>query len=128
MAYEGIQRLWGASVAAADLSTKQYCCVDLDTTAAGSQIALASSAGQTVFGVLQDKPTLGQPASVCVDGFTKVKVGSTGFTAGDNVTTDATGAVVTANGSTQRIIGRAMVTAVSGTIGTILLRPASAQS
>jgi hypothetical protein len=120
MSYDTIQRRL-TLVAAADYSAKQFYAMTLDTTAAGSQALLVSSAGVDIIGVLQDKPTLGQPGLICVDGVTKVLVGSAGFTAGDALQVDATGAFITATTGHAKV-AKALETGASGDIAAVLLQ------
>lgn len=61
-----------SGVAAADLSAKQFYGVKIDSA---GLIALASAAGEAIYGVLQDKPTSGKTCSVAVSGITKAKAG-----------------------------------------------------
>jgi hypothetical protein len=75
--------------AAADLSAKQYHFVAVDT--AGSAV-LTGDNGNPV-GVLQNKPTAGQAAQVCVSGVTKLYIGTeSGLGAGYNVGCDVNSA------------------------------------
>ena len=68
--------------AAADLSAKQYYFVAVDSN---GKAALTGDDGNPI-GVLQNKPTAGQAATICVDGVTKVYVQeSDGLGAGYNV-------------------------------------------
>ena len=60
--------------AAADLSSNQYNFVKLD--ASGNVVICdVDSAGQIPIGVLQNKPTSGQAATVMITGVTKVEAG-----------------------------------------------------
>lgn len=72
MAYEGYQLTAPGITAAADLSTIQYHFVYLSTN---NTVASAASTSILPFGVLQNKPTSGQAAQVCIMGITKVKLG-----------------------------------------------------
>ena len=58
-------------VAAADLSSYQYCPVYIDTD---GKAALVGTAGAKVAGVLQNAPESGELAEVCVSGNTKLLV------------------------------------------------------
>ena len=110
--------------ATADLSGKQFYCVDLDATNATSNLAnvvVASVAGQKVLGVLQNKPIAGQTANVMLYGITKAIAGGT-VTQGDLVTTDANGKVVTA-ATGNFILGRALESAAAGGVFSVLLLP-----
>ena len=75
--------------AAADLSAKQYHFVAVNTA---GKAALTGDDGNPV-GVLQNKPTAGQAAQVCVAGVTKLVIGTeSGLGAGYNVGCDASSA------------------------------------
>ena len=78
-------------IAAADLSTKQFYCVRKNATA--NEVALCSTEGETVFGVLANKPTAAEAAEVVMSGVAKVLVG-TALTAGDFWGTDANGKAI----------------------------------
>jgi hypothetical protein len=60
-------------VAGADLSTKQYTFVKLDSS---GQAVAAAAATDIVIGVLQNAPTSGQEAEVLVIGGTKIVAGA----------------------------------------------------
>lgn len=93
--------------AAADLSTKQYYGVKVDSN---GRAALAA-AGEPCIGVLQNKPdALGKEASVAVLGVSKMVSAGT-IAAGARVATDANGKATTATlGATtsSNVIGIAM--------------------
>jgi len=75
--------------AGADLSAKQYYFVAVDTN---GKAVLTGDDGNPV-GVLQNKPTSGQAATVCVYGVTKLYIGTeSGLGAGYNVGCDANSA------------------------------------
>lgn len=109
-------------IAAADLSSSQFCAVNADTTAAGSKAALPSAGGRAI-GVIQNKPTAGLPATIVTTGITKGKVGTGGVTAGDSVKALANGTFTTAGTGTYAI-GIALQTGVAGVLVPILLTPA----
>ena len=67
--------------AGADLSTSQFTFVSVDANGA----AVAASTGGSAFGVLQNKPTLGQAASIMVNGVSKMIVAGSTLSAGDVV-------------------------------------------
>lgn len=68
MAYEGPQTSMSFE-AAADLSAKQFYFVKMAT---GGKVDVCSGATDKPIGVLQNKPTSGQSATVCLSGVTKV--------------------------------------------------------
>jgi len=71
------------------LSAKQYYFVSVDTN---GKAALTGDDGNPI-GVLQNKPTAGQAATICIDGVTKVYVGTeSGLGAGYNVGCDSNSA------------------------------------
>mgnify|MGYP003115970302 FL=1 len=75
--------------AAADLSAKQYYFVAVDTD---GKAALTGDDGNPI-GVLQNKPTAGQAATICVYGVTKLYIGTeSGLGAGYNVGCDSNSA------------------------------------
>jgi hypothetical protein len=69
MAYEGPQIKATGLVAGADLSAKQYHFVKIS---ASNTVVVCSGATDKPIGVLQNTPTSGQAAEVCVVGQTKV--------------------------------------------------------
>lgn len=76
-------------MADADLSAKQFFCVKMSTT--DNKVSLCTTQGETIFGVLQNKPNAdGVAAEVMSLGITKVEAGET-LTAGDLWGTDANG-------------------------------------
>ena len=92
--------------AAADLSAKQFFCVKVT---AENAVNLAG-AGEAVDGVLQNKPTSGQEATVWGVGSTTKAVAGAAVAAGADVTPDANGKLVTA-GTGDYILGRALFAA-----------------
>lgn len=100
----------GTQLAGADLSALQYTFVKLNSS---GQVVAASVLGEKVFGVLQNKPTQGQPAEVTVIGVTKL-VSSAAITAGDKLMTAANGKGATAATTGSTIVGVALETAGSG--------------
>lgn len=79
--------------ASADLSGYQYCFVK---SAGAKTVALQTTAGDPVFGILQNAPTANLAAEIDVIGFTKVKLGAA-VAAGAQVMCEATtGRAITA--------------------------------
>lgn len=75
-------------VAAADLSAKQFYAVSLDTS---GTLNLATAA-KNIDGILQNKPTTGQAATVARDGFTKAAISASSNVAiGDLLEVDTLG-------------------------------------
>ena len=69
MAVEGIQQALPGLVAGADLSAKQFYFVKLTTA---FTVDVCSAVTDIPIGILQNNPTSGQEAAVCVFGLTKV--------------------------------------------------------
>lgn len=111
----------GTQLANADLSAKQFYAVKLADASGVAQVALASSAGEGIFGILQNKPTSGLPADVCVLGVTKAVAGAA-ITSGAQVMTNASGKIITAATAGSAVVGFALETAAGdGSIITICL-------
>lgn len=89
--------------ATADLSGKQFFAVKLDAVGG---VVIASSQGEKVFGILQNKPTAGQPAHVRTLGVTKWS-SDAAITAGAEVTVQSDGQVMT-SASSDNIAGQAI--------------------
>jgi len=86
--------------AAADLSAKQYYFVSVDTN---GKAALTGDDGNPI-GVLQNKPEAGQAATICIDGVTKVYVGTeSGLGAGYNVGCDSNSAAKVSDTGSYRL-------------------------
>lgn len=81
-------------MAGADLSSKQFHCVKLNS----SGQAILSGAGENALGILQDKPASGQVGAVCCLGKSMAAYGAS-VTAGQNLTPDANGMLVPATGN-----------------------------
>jgi hypothetical protein len=79
---------------------------------------LASVSGQQIYGILQNKPALGEVADVGIFGVTKAQVGASGSTRGKPQMVDATGAVTdwVANAGNAQI-GNAIE---SGAVGALI--------
>jgi hypothetical protein len=109
-------------IAAADLSSSQFCAVALDNT---GKVNLPS-AGAKIIGVLQNKPKSGQVADVRVLGVTKMVAGTGGVTAGDALKANSDGTALTATSGTYQI-GFAESTAAAGAYATAILLPSGKQ-
>lgn len=126
--------------AAADLSTKQYYAVTVNSS---GTVELCDAAGESVTGILQNDPTSGQIATVAVGGISKGILGGT-VASGAMVKTNSSGKFVSASAAvvdtteslsgnaesvgsaTDPVIGSyvfgiAVVGGVSGDIGQILI-------
>lgn len=109
--------------AAADLSGQQYRAVRVTGDFA---VNVANAAGQAVIGVLQNKPTSGQPAEVMSMGVTKVLAGAA-IAAGAEVMAGADGRIITAATAGSNVIGICMEAAANANeIVTVLLGGPSA--
>lgn len=108
----------GNLTAPSDYSGNQFLAVDAATT--GGQMVLQTTAGGRIIGILQDKPTSGQPGQIQVSGVSKAICGSAGATAGDSLMVDTAGKLTTAT-TGKRIVAVALATAVSGDIFPVLL-------
>lgn len=78
--------------AGADLSSHQYKFVTLD--ASGNAILPGSTAGPSVFGVLQNKPVSGDAATIMISGISKVQAPSSTVSVGDVVAASSAGFAV----------------------------------
>jgi hypothetical protein len=119
-------------VAAADLSAKQYYAVKIDSNG----LAALAAAGEPAVGILQNKPTAGQSATIWTFGpRTKAVAGGT-IAAGALVASDANGKLVTATTGkvntsdagaaadpliASNVLGIAATAAVSGDVFTVVL-------
>lgn len=104
MAYEVPGFMIGTLIAAADLSAAQFLCAKV--TAANS-VNVATVAGEYVIGILQGKPTSGQPADVMVHGVSKAISGAP-ISAGAKIMTNASGKVITGATAGSHVIGCAL--------------------
>lgn len=103
-------------VAAADLSTKQFNAIKIDTN---GQAALAG-AGEAGVGILLNNPVAGQSASVQIGGVAKAKAGGT-IAAGAAVAANASGLLIAAT-TGNYIVGFAKEAAVSGDTFAVVLK------
>lgn len=108
------------TTAAADLSAKQFYAVKITAARA---VNLASTGGEAIYGILQNKPTSGQAADVGLMGISKAIAGGT-IAAGDYLMTDTSGKLITAT-STNHRIAQALEAGVVNQIITVALGPNS---
>ena len=102
MATESIMIRDGAQTAAgADLSSSQFLAVKLSTSA-DRQVVLESTGGVQIYGILQNKPTSGQVADVCLFGISKAVVGAA-VTRGDRLMTNSSGQLITATSTNIQV-------------------------
>jgi hypothetical protein len=104
-------------VAGEDLSSSQFCAVDVEVST--GQAVLPTAQARAI-GIVQNKPHDGEAATIVVSGVSKVLVGVGGVVAGNNVTVDDDGTVIQA-GSGDRCIGVALSTGAAATLQTVLL-------
>jgi hypothetical protein len=121
MAYSSTQPVKISLEAAADLSALQFTFVKLD---ANGKAAAAAAATDIPIGVLQNKPTSGQAATITVVGVTKVDSGAA-LNEADLIGTAADGqavALVAGTDTTKYVVGQ-MITATgaAGVIGTAVV-------
>lgn len=105
--------------AGADLSGDQFKIV---TLGAGEVVTVDTTAGGTVsFGVLQNDPKQGEPASVAIGGQTKIQLGAT-LADGVPFTVSATGLAV-APTTGQVVLGTITEGGADGEIGSAVFNP-----
>lgn len=107
---------------AADYSAKQYYAMKVNGS---TQLAIATTAGERVLGILQDDPDAAGQVGLCrTHGISKAIAGGT-ITVYDQLTTDANGKLVTAGENDENIIGVALEGASSNEVFTVLLMQAT---
>jgi hypothetical protein len=103
-------------LAGEDLSSSQFCGVDIDS--AGE--AVLPSAGGRCVGFVRNKPAAGIAVTVVTTGIVMAKVGATGVVAGNNVSVDSDGTVIqSASGDIS--VGVALATNAPDEITSVLL-------
>jgi hypothetical protein len=117
MAWECPSYMLPGIEAGADLSAKQYYCVKLNSS---GKAVLASVAGESVVGILNNKPTSGVAAQIMAQGVSKAIVGTAGVTANSPVAVDANGAIVNAAGS-DVVVGVALETGTLAQLVPVLI-------
>lgn len=126
MAYEAAQIKFGNLTAAADLSAKQYHFVKLTS----SGVNVCSAITDVAIGVLQNTPSSGQPAEICIFGVTKVKADGT-LAVGDRLGTSTDSqadAIAAGTAITVTVLGQAITAASAGEISTMFLNPSGARA
>lgn len=107
--------------ASADLSASQYHFTNINSS---GQLAINTTAGGLVAGVLQDKPfAAGNPGNLGIGGGTKIILGGT-VAAGANIASSATGTAVTA-ATGNVILGICVKGGAAGEIGEMIFNPAN---
>lgn len=113
MAYEAAQIKVGNFTASADLSAKQYHFVKMS---GNNTVTVCAAITDVPIGVLQNTPSSGQAASVCLFGITKVVADGT-LAAGNLIGTSADGqadAIVAGTDTTVYTMGIALNAAAAG--------------
>lgn len=100
----------GTQLANADLRTSQFLCVKMVNASGKAEVALSSTSGGKITGILQNKPNTGEPADVQVVGVSKAVAGAA-ITAGVNVMSDAAGKVILAATAGSTMVGIALSSA-----------------
>lgn len=116
MAYKGSQPFKITLEAGADLSSKQYYFVKLDTST--GKAVVCSGATDVPVGVLQNNPTSGQAAEIVVVGLTKVSANSA-ISIGDLLGTSADGQAdpkVAGTDTTEYVVGVALTSAGAASV------------
>lgn len=127
MAYEAAQVRLGTLTAAADLSGKQFHFVKL---ASATTVNVCSAITDKPIGVLQNTPTSGGVAEICIFGITKVVADAT-YSAGAVLGTSNDGqakAIVAGTDVTQYALGQAIEAGVAGNIVTMFLNPSNTRA
>lgn len=103
--------------AAADLSSNQFHFVGVDSNGKAA-LAITSTGDGDVLGILQNKPSLGQAASIMIDGVSKVVAAGSTLAAGD-LCTNSTAGTATPHTAGDMIRGRVLYGS-SGSTGRVL--------
>jgi hypothetical protein len=106
MAYEEAVHSIGSLTASADLSSSQFCLVEIS---GDGTVSKCNAVTDRALGVLLDKPESGQAAEVAVGGIVKVLAGGA-ITAGNPIGPDASGKGVAKTDATHWAIGIAVET------------------
>jgi hypothetical protein len=124
MAYEGAQLKLGNLTAAADLSAKQFHFVKLATA---TTVNVCTAITDVPIGVLQNTPTSGQAAEVCIFGITKV-VADGNLAAGNIIGTSSDSqadAITRGSDTTVTVMGQAIEAGSAGQTVTMFLNPSN---
>lgn len=111
--------VWTAN---SDLTAKQYCAVKI---AGDGVVDLASTGGEAIAGILENNPKAGQPATVTFLGFPLAQAGAGGWTAGQELMTEAgTGKLVALSGM-GTVVAVGIKAVGQGEIGVVRLVPST---
>jgi len=114
MATDGnLLREGGNLIAGVDLSAAQFKAVKM-STATDRCVILANTGGEAIYGILQNKPTLGLAADVGFLGVSKAAIGAT-VTVGQRLMTDTNAKLIPAT-ATNHAIARAIEGGATDTI------------
>lgn len=120
MATEGPLTCDGSQhTAAADLSAAQFYAVKISGS---RQVNLASSGGENIYGILQNKPASGAAANVGIVGVSKAIAGAV-VTAGNYLMTDTAGRLIVATGTNARVAQAIEGASATGVVFTVAIVP-----
>jgi hypothetical protein len=105
-------------VANADLSASQFCGVKIATADFG--VSLASTGGEAILGILQNKPLATQAADVRFVGVSKAKAGAS-YSRGALLMTDTSGRFITATATNHAVAMALEAAAAANEIRTVLI-------
>ena len=118
MALEGKMLDDSGCTAGTDLTAHQFAAVKITGP---RQIGLASTGGEGITGILYNAPAAGSPAMVVFFGYPKVIAGTGGFTAGDQLVTEAGTAKLVTYASSGTVVAIAVDTVAAGVFGRVKL-------
>lgn len=127
MAYEASQTCVGTMTASADLSSKQFHFVKVS---GNNTVTVCAAITDIPIGILQNKPTSGQAAVVCVFGISKVVADGT-LAAGNLIGTSADGqadAIAAGTDTTVYTMGQALNAAAAGETVEMFLNPSGGRA
>lgn len=107
----------GSKLAAADLRTKQYYAVKIDSN---GKVALGATAGEMGYGILRNKPNTGEAAEVATEGETEAILAGT-TDEGDLLAIDANGKLAVTTDHSSSILAIAVASGVAGDIKRVKL-------
>jgi len=127
MAYEASQVRFGNLTAGADLSSKQYHFVKL---ASATTVDVCAAITDVPIGILQNNPTSGNTATICIFGISKVVADGT-LAAGNVIGTSADGqadAITPGTDTTVYAMGQAITAGSAAETTTMFVNPSNARS
>lgn len=107
--------------ASVNLSTYQFCFVTAD---ANGNAALPAGSTVSVMGVLQNKPSSNEAATIMIDGVSKVKAAGGTVAAGDLIASNSSGRAAAA-GAGDHVVGRVLGGSSGSTdrVLTVMIQP-----